>query len=414
MPSTTFTAKITEVLTEILGRAPTADEIIAGETDTLVLSRVKDALDTAHNELTIEPGDDIPAAIANLVADGGGILHLTVGTYDVATDIVIASNIHFGGVSSGGTIIDFGGGAYQVKVIGTDIYTTGTVTVNTGDITIIGSGTTWDVAMEGQSIFLQGTFYVIATVSDPTTIVITTPYQGSNLSGASYGIATPNESVTISGLTVQNSSVDLINLQYAYNLAANDVTVVNSSATGILIDSCNFMNTNIIFVDLCDKGIVATNCAGFTFANTNVTDCDSGAIELTDFSNSVVIDSSVDTCGVFGFKLTNVNNVGIQQISNANIDGTGWDIHGGGFALAVTESDAFNCTGDGMKLSDSVQGFSTYGVTFQDNGGYGLNIDSGCTDNSVGLSLFAGNSSGPVSDSGTGTLIRSNIGVADN
>ncbi len=220
-------------------------------------------------------------------------------------------------------------------------------------------------------------------------------------------------SVTLQGITLQNSTVDLLDVQYAQNLAINDLFASDGSANAITIDNSTIVNTNIVTIDSCDKGIVVTNSDSFTFQNNSISNCVSGGMEFSDFTNSVITDTAVDTCGVFGFKLTNVTNVGLQQITNINIDGVGYDIIGAGDTLAITEANAANCTGDGMSLT-GVSGFVTYGVTFNDNGGYGVNIDVDSTDNIIGLSVFSANTSGAVNDLGTGTLIRSNIGVADN
>lgn len=113
-----LTTQVIQLLTAELGRAPTAAEIANGLAAPWSLALVYNGLVPGTSTLTIGPTDDIQAAVDKLNSNGGGILNLTPGTYNVAADISIPSNITIQGTNRDAVIIDFGGGAYSIKLYG--------------------------------------------------------------------------------------------------------------------------------------------------------------------------------------------------------------------------------------------------------------------------------------------------------
>lgn len=73
-----------------------------------------------------------------------------------------------------------------------DDYTTGTVQVTQGNVTVSGTGTTWDITMIGRQLIVtdgsDGNWYEIVDVPTSTSITLKTPWVGSSGSTKSYKI----------------------------------------------------------------------------------------------------------------------------------------------------------------------------------------------------------------------------------
>lgn len=72
-----------------------------------------------------------------------------------------------------------------------DDYTTGTVTITNGSVTLTGSGTAWTQAAHGNMQFQvtdgsDGNWYEILAVNSTTSITLKTPYVGPSVSGTTY------------------------------------------------------------------------------------------------------------------------------------------------------------------------------------------------------------------------------------
>lgn len=77
-------------------------------------------------------------------------------------------------------------------------YRTGSVKVQSGESTIIGTGTLWASQVEAADLFKmksESVIYQVASVSDDTHIALSAPYNGTTRSGEQYQITrdfTPN------------------------------------------------------------------------------------------------------------------------------------------------------------------------------------------------------------------------------
>lgn len=68
-------------------------------------------------------------------------------------------------------------------------YTTGTISITSGDETVTGSGTTFTASMEGLSLMTtDGLWYEIADFTSTTALELITPYLGPTITGATYTI----------------------------------------------------------------------------------------------------------------------------------------------------------------------------------------------------------------------------------
>lgn len=297
--------------------------------------------------ITARPGDNLQTSIDVLSASGGGTLYLTTGTFNVNYNIVLTSNVRIIGVGSGGSIINFGGGAYQIRAIGT-------------------------LGNEINSPFFQG-------------------------------------------FTVQNSSTDLVRVDYAINLGTNDLTC-DTGLSGMKITNTVTANIYSSLQNNCATGLIGTDSTFFTMFSSNVTNSTSGGgVVMTRVSNSTSIACSVDACIGGGYIFDDSSNFGFEDFSITNITGVGLDIKGGSFAIGVTDGFVDSSSSDGIKIEGSSTGIQiTAANTISNNGGYGINVVTGTVNTLIATNTFASNTTAPVNDSGTGTLIRSNIGVADN
>lgn len=341
-----LSAQVSELLTTYLGRVPTSAELANGLAAGLTLSTVHNELNVGQSTFSISPGDDIQGSLDKLSANGGGILYLGPGTYFTSSNLLLTSDIRIQGVGSGGSVIDFGGGAFQIQVIGTAM-------------SLI------------DSVFLEG-------------------------------------------FTVTNSSVELIKVSYTNNFGGNDILCSNG-LSGISIDNSTIFNWDINTVDSCASGIVMDTVDGFTIQNAFVNNITTSGAYLCDtVTNGVLINSSLDTVVGVGFSFTNSGNVGVDQVSVANVTGIGFVLDSINDSFSIANTLIASSSGDGLKLLNSSSDVQVISTQFSANGGYGVNIaDSGCTDNLFVANTFLTNGSGAINNLGTGTLIRSNIGATD-
>ncbi len=342
-----LTTQVTELLTTYLGRAPTSAELTNGLISPITLAQIQKDLNVGQSIFSVAPGDDLQAAITKLNANGGGVLNLQPGTFNLVNDLVVSSNTRIQGVGSGGSIIDFGGGAHAIRVEGTS-----------------GSHVT--------SVFLQG-------------------------------------------FEVTNSSTNLIRVKYADNFGGYDIRS-SSGLSGIKLDNVDTLNWSVGFVESCGTGMIMNNMTGMTIANTFLTNITSGGgYVATNCTNSVIFNSSLDTVVGGGYKMTGCTNFGVEQVSILNVTGIGFLIDGGGTSFSLTQGLIQNCSSDGLQLKSNASQVQVCGaMQFSSNGGYGINITAGCTNNQIAANSFYSNSSGAAHDLGTTTLIRSNVGLADN
>lgn len=337
--------KVTEFLTNELGRVPTSSEISQGMKAPWSLANIHNDLNVGQSVLSISPTDDLQDAIDMVDSNGGGVVYLKGGTYDLVNNIVIPSNVHIVGVGSGGSILDFGGTAHQVQAIGT--------------------------AMD----------QVV--------------------------------SVKLQGITIQNSSTALLKLDYCLNFSGNDITVMDG-LKGIEATNMEIFNFDTFSSDTCDTGIDLSTCDSMTLNNMAVTGATVGGFIFDTVNNATYINSSVDTSTGVGISMTDCGDFTLDSYSLVDITGIGM-LCDNTTVMSAASGTIANCSSDGVRLQNGTSNCQFVTSNFNDNGGYGVNITTaGCASNLFAINDFSGNSSGAMSDSGTGTLVRSNIGLADN
>ncbi len=357
--------------------------------------------------VSLLPGDSIQGAIELLRGRGGGVVSLGNGTYNVGENIILYSDIIIRGESQ--AIIDFGGGAFQIKAVGSNAYSTGTISISNDGTGVVGSGTTFTAAMVGRNILLEDFWYEITAFTDTTHITIGSPYLGTTLSGVAFTIATTINAIALEGFTVQNSSVALVKLQYV-NVVTIDSLSILDGLVGIDGDDSSAMNLYSTSVDSCGTGMTFDNFYYGTYFNCNVTNSSSGGgLVCNKVGNWGFEIFAMQNLTGDAVSFQNSRNCGIEDFSIREITGIGIVFVSGNEDIALQDGVISKCSSDGIKLTATTDNLEICPNTIQDNGGYGINIAASSCDNTIIVAnAFSGNSSGAINDSGTGTVIVGN------
>lgn len=373
--------------------------------------------------ITINNTEDIQTNLDIISTAGGGTLYLQNGTYTLTSDISIPSGVALQGVSRDGVIINCNS-SYAVKIAGTNVYSTGTVTINNGATALVGSGTTWTSDMVGRYVNLDGLWYEITAFTDTTHLTIDT-YEGDNLAGSAYVLASTNFTSYLSKLTITGATSSAVIIQYAQEPYLFDLSIYGNG-TGIDSDYTTYLQMNTIncnsngvnldmnftegfYIDWSDfststtgAGVVMTNYTrNATFFNTSVADNTGNGISVTLGSKIAFI--SLDISGNGGKGIEFIANNSNNSISDTTLDGN---------------------TSDGIKLTATTDLTQIIGVGIINSGGYGINIAAAtCDSNQIIAPAFSNNTSGNINDTGTLTVLvaddtaygaswNGNVGVA--
>lgn len=364
--------------------------------------------------ITVGPEDSIQAAMDKLNQIGGGRIVLLAGTYVINTALTGYSSITIEGISPSATVLNFNSTSANLSYTGTNVYTTGTITV-ASTVFITGSGTSWlSNVTAGQHLFLGTRWYEIAAVTSDTTLILTESYGDNVTLPSTYRIASIKQNIIIKNLTLKNST--------GTALAITD-------GRRVTLDNLLLLTNN--------KGLVLTNVSETNVERVLAAANTSNGIELTNFGLSdweSVLAIGNDGTGLI---LNNCKQVNFYPCLASGNMGDGWNIttgvnisgtldaisNGGqGIELVATNDglSIFNSviqanTSDGMKLTATTDNVRLYGCNIQFNGGYGVNVaDATCDNMVITTNTFVSNTSGAVNDNGTSTIIRGNVGVSDN
>ncbi len=319
--TTLLEQQVTEYLAAILGRAPTAEEVRLGSIAGFPLSDIHNTANIAQNTISISPtsSDSIQDAIDKIDSNGGGVVYLNPGTYTMAADINLASNIYLIGLVRDLCIIDFNHTAHG----------------------IVGSG-------------VDGTL--------------------------------------LEELTIKNSTTNAVEFSNSFNIARVNYVAVVSSTVGFSFDDGTGININNCGTEDCGIGMKINNAVQYAInypiiTGTTTTD----GIQLSDCDIGEINGGSIENCGQDAIHCTDVD---FTTFNNTLIRTSGRD---------------------GIRFVSLSSGNIIRGMNILSNTGFGINLaNANDNGNIIGMNIFVSNTAGAVNDSGTGTLIRSNIGVADN
>lgn len=205
-------------------------------------------------------------------------------------------------------------------------------------------------------------------------------------------------------------------LDYITNSSLMNVSIINSNTVGFETDYTDNpiynLYDNVSIYD-CTKGVSVSNAIAPVFIGTIA---DNGSnIEIYDTTSI-----EFRFLGVSGS--TTGNNVTFDTCTSSTLfDSSFTDATGHGIIMTDCDDISFlsvsilGSGGDGVRLVSGNTNVTTNVVSSRSNTGYGVNILDATTEDTIILGCnIKDNTAGQVSDSGTGTLIRSNIGVIDN
>jgi hypothetical protein len=361
-------------------------------------------------DLVVQNYDDIQTYLDIAGENGGGTVTLRPGTYFPTDDLIIPTDTYIYGSAA---TIDFGGAAHQIIFEGTFVDNTGTVAINLGDTTVIGTGTNWDVTMEGKSILLGDFWYVIQTVNSPTDITIDTAFMGEDITGDIFVIAEVLSNVGLVNLNVENSTISLIKGRYVDGCTLDSVNASIGDIGFDFADCANIIMPSFSTFGCTTWGILFDNVPFAVLASFAV--LQGGGVYLKRVPNTAIGPGSFQ--GITGVALAfeNCHNIGLINYAIIGVSSHGVELVSGNYDVDLISGYYAQVGGDGMKLTTTTDGLTINNNSFKTVTGYGINIaDANCDENIIIANSFDGGGAGAVNDSGTGTLIRSNIGVADN
>lgn len=352
--------------------------------------------------MTVSNINELQDALNEVDVAGGGTVYLKAGTYTLTADISIPSGVTLEGVSRDDCVISCG--AYKVQIVGSNAYSTGTVSVTNGSTTVTGSGTTWTSAMAGRHILLGNEYYPIVSVEAADSMTITT-YAGDDLSGAAYVLATINIAASIKKVYITGGNTYGLFLQYAYEPIINDIVVANCSTAGIA--SQYTLYPQLVFAAYTNGiGLLMTRTYGMLINWTIVTGSTNGAgggVYATDCSGCTFLDSAIDDNSGNGVTLIDCYNWAFISTNSNNNTKNGVELESGCYDNQFTTFAADGNDDDGIKMTTTADRNLITTCSLTNNGGYGVNIaDSTCDKNIVGLNYTS------VNDLGTNTIIMGN------
>lgn len=360
--------------------------------------------------ITADSTKDLNAILADLEREGGGIIQLKAGTYNIGSTVNIPSFVEIRGENKYTTILNFGGTSANVTIAGANAYTTGTVSITSGT-TVTGSGTSWLTnAVAGQQIFLDNRWYLIANVASNTSITLAESYGGAPLSGATYRIATVKRDIELSELTITGSTSTGLAISDLRNIIIEDVLCYGNGAGGASFTNVSEIRTSRLFgTGNTTYGVKFNKCSIGDVADTLADGNTTNGMTIDDVKYILFPGGSISGNTADGINITTGQNLLFFGLTIATNGGQGVEMVSGN-NIIVFEGCAISAnTSDGLKLTATSDGCILNGNSYSYNGGYGLNISaSTCDDNIVTASYFSTNTSGAISDSGTGTIKEAN------
>lgn len=231
-------------------------------------------------------------------------------------------------------------------------------------------------------------------------------------------ITTGTSDITLMEFTVQNSTDSGIKILNNTGLIVINNVDVDDCLIGIEVTNCLF-GINIIsggvFITNCDVGLKFDTVSGFTIDNSTFSLCDTYGMELIDTSFGIVRACGFQANTDDAINCSNVDAVAFETLIIIQNGGAGINLTGGSLANRI-----FGCrisdNADGVIISNTAGNINNTIATnsISSNTGTGIIIaGANATNNLINGNTILANGTA-VSNSGTTTLIRSNIGVADN
>ena len=365
--------------------------------------------------ITLAPGDSLQAAVDELSLGDGGHVFLQSGTYTLNSTVNLKSAIQIIGENTSTTIIDFNNTSAQLKATGTDVYTTGTIVAVTNSVILTGSGTAWlgNVTTNHQ-IFLGNRWYKISAVTADTTIILSEGYTGGATLPSTYRAVKIIKDLEIRDVTLKNSTVTAIDLDDVRNVFLEDLELLDNNK-GFTMDNVSEIAIDSVIVPSNTSNGCEFNGCGFGDIEGLSTPANGGhGVVLNNVRIFPFVTCSSNSNTGDGYNITSGDTVVLNIVEASANGGQGIEMVSGNIGCAIHNAYCETNTSDGIKLTATSDMTIISNCQIIDNGGYGLNIAAATCDSTLANGcIFDDNTSGAVNNSGTNTLIRSNIGATD-
>ena len=390
---------------------------------------------TSNNEIIVTPADDLQIAINTLANMGGGTMYMTPGEYTIEATITLRSNVDIVGLgysdgllsastdNENGVLIISGMivSNYCFILQGTNVYTEGTISVDDGSSTVTGTGTSWTQSMVGQSILVGGFWRVITAVNSATSLIAPPAFgvRRDTLTNVDYAIAYP-ASCSISNVVfweALSGAAGMIHYQYTDRISLQNVTFYDTAIAVKIQDSARPQLNDMAMIFASD-GIVIDNVGGLSadsiFANGQDVFQTNGGFTAIDMTQASMSNFTFEGFYGYGMSFTTSSRIHLSNFFLLTNQGEGMIVNSS-FDFTIHNGLIQHNVNDGILLNATTDRFIISNNHFVSNNDNGLDIAAASCDNNLVIgNIFNGNGSTAMLNSGTGTLIRSNIGVADN
>lgn len=343
---------------------------------------------------TVSTVESLQPAIDEIREAGGGIIYLKAGTYLLTADISLPSGVTLQGVSRDDVIIDCNT-LYKVKIIGTNAYNTGTVSINNGDTVAVGSGTSWTSDMVGRFIMLADLYFEITAVTDSTHLDIAFAYSGDNLLNSTYVLADVVFNARIKDVTIQNGIG--FKAQYVQEYFLDNLMILNCT-TGIDDDDTVYSQI-VASCDSCNVGLDFNNSWGWKIDWFAATNNINEGVKMVNSGSGTFFDSAVADNGGNGISLTNVENFALISVNIFSNNNNGIEFISGCNDVQFMSVVADGNTNDGIKITATSDRNSISACSMINNGGFGINVAAATCNKNFLIGNFA-----TINDAGTGTV----------
>lgn len=360
--------------------------------------------------ITIDNTKDIQTYLNTINTAGGGTLYIKPGTYTLTSaGLTMYSGVALIGSSPTTTIINMNSTSGIINSAGTFRYNTGTITSITSGVLVVGSGTTWvgNVVAGRDQFFINGQWMNIAVVTDNTHITLAEGYDGATIgAGTAYRVSSPIQGVTLQGFTVKNSTGNAITLADARFITVNNV-VSQSNAIGVIGTFITELSmSSVIPVSNTSHGTSMTNGGRFNWNSVNSTNNGGNGILYSAIRSAGFFEGVGNTNTLSGFNLTNCTDVSAIDFSAEFNTAKGVELVSGNASCSFYDGGVRGNGSDGLKMTATAIKCQVIGGTYENNGGWAINIaDSTSSNNTIISPNFANNVSGTVQDLGTGDFI---------
>lgn len=298
--------------------------------------------------------------ISAALTAGANTVFVRDGNYTETVNLVIPNGGYLIGESKN-AIITFTGAITGIVLDGSNsIFNSGTISVANGSTTVTGALTTFtslNPVGTNTYILIGNTSYLVASVTNNTTLILSNAYQGAVISGSIYKAYKMHTGSHVENLTIIGSN----NGVFARSIRQS---VVNNVTMRDLLVGMNIIHCdNSSFKDI----VVENSSAGF------------------------ILDSNV-SCDLYGCQ-------------SMNCTGIGMSITGTSLNILLSNCNASNCGNFGLNVAAPATNCIISESVFNNNNNIGINTEPGSTTCTIIGCIVRGNASFGIDYDGVNNII---------